>query len=198
MRNIVLFCGTSGSGKTHAARAVIAAAQAASGEPRVAPLGPQGRPGALVWEGVALTVLGRYDATCGGCDAQSWKGAADDQELLALTEWGRGHAVLLEGLMVSTWGMPRLQRIHGATDGHLHLLHLDTDLQTCLDSVQARREERARAAGREATPLDPENTTSKHTGLARGFQQRGAAGLHVEAVSRQTIVPRALELLGLA
>lgn len=184
---IVLLSGTSGSGKTYIAEQVMAAL----GPPeRTLPLGPRGHPGALVWPGV--TVMGKYTTACGGCDALSWKGASDDIERVVAEEVGRGQRVLLEGLMVGTWGVPRMLRL---VPLGLVVVQLATPADECVAAIERRRAQRALAAGREATPLDPSNTVGKHAGLLSVLPRRLQAGIAVELLDRDAALARVRELI---
>lgn len=195
MPNVVLLRGTSGSGKTTVARAVMAAA---GPHESTLPLGPKGKLGAYLWTEPPLAVLGRYDASCGGCDGQSWRGAADDQEALLLGQVRAGRSVLLEGLMVSSWGVERLRRIDAETGGGLTVVYLGTSLEDCLAGVNARRDARAAARGRPLPPLNEENTRTKHRTLLVTNASNAAAGIRVEVHQRDTALTRTAELLGVA
>lgn len=184
---ICLLSGTSGSGKTYIVEQVLAALGPAE---RTLPLGPRGRPGALVWPGV--TVLGRYETACGGCDSLSWKGASDDIERVVAEEATRGRRVLLEGLMVGTWGVPRMCRL---VPLGLVVVQLATSPEVCVEAVGQRRKERAATRGVEATPLDPSNTVGKHAGLLSVLPRRRAAGIPVELLGRDDALARVRELV---
>ena len=189
---IVLLCGTSGSGKTYIAEKVLARLGAVSNKLAFEP----GRPGKVtgyVWEEPPVAIMGRYEAACGGCDAMSWKGAADVIEEYAMDQFVMGRSVLMEGLIVASWGVPRLLRMHEAS---LTLIHLTTPLEECLASVQRRREAAAKAKGKEATPLNPSNTESKWRGFRDGAARRREAGLRVLELDRDRALAVTAELLG--
>jgi hypothetical protein len=109
-------------------------------------------------------------------------------------QWAAGRRVVLEGLLVGTWGVPRLGRL--VTYG-LTLIHLSTPVEECVASVLKRRTERAAAAGKELKPFNPDNTVGKHAGLLSVLPLRRAAGIPVELLSREEAMTRTLELLEL-
>lgn len=202
MANIVLLRGTSGSGKTYIAQQIIAAAGRSSHGPTELHLGPKSKVGGYAWDEPPLLVLGRYDAACGGCDTQSWKGAADDQELLiyerGICDEYRRRSVLLEGLMVSSWGVERLKRLRDraeGTGGTLTVIHLQTPLETCLDAVRGRRAEREARTGRQLPPLNTKNTEEKHRTLEICSKMNERNGVTVERLDRAAAWTRAAQLL---
>jgi hypothetical protein len=184
---IALLSGTSGSGKTYIVEQIM---RELGPEQSTVALGPRSKPGALVWPGV--TIMGKYGPACGGCDALSWKGASDDIERVVVSEVERGQKVILEGLLVGTWGVPRLTRLvpHGLT-----VIQLATSPEDCVAAVLARRAERARELGKELKELDPSNTLGKHHGLLSVLPRRREAGINVELLSRDAALARVRELL---
>lgn len=189
MPNIVQIRGTSGSGKSYIAYRIIDQLGPA---PEKIQFGPRNKVGGYIWPTRSLAIIGRYETACGGCDAFSWKGAADDIEALINSLTLTGRSVLLEGLIVSTWGTARLQRLPS-----LHIIHLTTPLEDCLAAVNARRAERAMAKGLPVTSVDPKNTISKYEGLETSTRKQLREGIHVERHDRAGALIRAQELLGL-
>jgi hypothetical protein len=190
--SVVLIRGTSGSGKTWIAEQVIAACggikeslQIKLGDPRK----PESKwkTGAYIWRDPPVTVLGRYDATCGGCDTLSWKGAADVVEKFVIDQAMNGQKVLLEGLMVSSYGQERLKRIPGLT-----VIYLTTPLDLCIEGVNQRRQ--ARGA---VKPLDETNTRAKHHTLLVTNRSNKREGIKVEELGRAEAHARVMELMGL-
>lgn len=175
---VIILRGTSGSGKTHAVRSLID-----SWEPptklskHIEARGKLTEMGYL-WEDRKTVVLGRYDATCGGCDTMSWSGAADDACDMIRYYAAREYHVILEGLMVSTWGFPRYAAL--AKDTPLIVLQLTTPLNDCIASVQARRDARG-----VTKPFNPDNTVSKYKGIARSVDRMRALGVTIKLVNRQ-------------
>lgn len=196
---VVVIRGTSGSGKTYIAEQIMTRLGKAS-DTRV--LGPRSKIGGYLWRredgSFAHGVVGRYETACGGCDGLSWKGAADDIEGLIGVMTDAGASVMLEGLMVSTWGADRLLRLNARAPGGLFVLHLTTPLDVCLDSVRARRAARAAAEGKEAPELNPKNTSTKHKGLEVHTTNQLKRGVNIERHTRESALARALELLNLS
>jgi energy-coupling factor transporter ATP-binding protein EcfA2 len=177
---IIIVAGTNGSGKTTLMRRVIEQL----GEPR--------HQDKMVMDWDEVTIIGKYDGpACGGCDGYSWKGAADDLEKLAVIHHNLGKTVLLEGVIVSTWGMPRLARMQEL--GLVYVL-LDTPAETCEDSVNERRKIRM---GEKYTPVNPDNLLSKHRGLLGGVDKKRAVGMDVRVFDRESAFAEVKELLGL-
>jgi hypothetical protein len=188
--SVVLIRGTSGSGKTWIAEQVIErcgglakSAQRKIGDPKKER--EKWKTGAYIWRVPPVTVLGRYDATCGGCDSLSWKGAADAVEAIIHEQVAEGQNVLLEGLMVSSYGVERLKRIPGLT-----VVYLTTPLMECIAGVNKRRKERGAKK-----PLDETNTRAKHHTLTITNKSNRLAGIKVEELSRPEALARVMELL---
>lgn len=157
MGKVVSLRGTSGSGKTHLAREVMAKYKlrfAIHIANRKQPYyyefrkTPKGKP---------LYVLGHYETACGGCDTIK---TAD--EVFALVDKLRKEGdVLFEGLLLST----EVNRTVAA--GDIHNVFFDVPVVQCLSQINARR--RAKDPSKE--DVDPTNTTSKHRGVARAHQR---------------------------
>lgn len=198
MPKIILLRGTSGSGKTTVVQRVIDHLNRRGPPSDFLKLGPSDRPpvkwrqSGTRWAHSRVTVMGRYgEVACGGCDGMSWPGGADDIEMQARAMARDGDQVLMEGLIVASWGVPRYQRINDATGGGLRLVNLTTPLDVCLASVTARR----LAAGNEK-PLNPENTISKYEGFAKSVDRLRGAGLTVLELDREQALEYCLRELG--
>jgi len=193
--NIVLIRATSGAGKTFIAEQVIARAGGLAKAHTIA-LGPPDKPqakwktGAYVWDEPPLVLMGRYEAACGGCDTLNWRGAADDVEAVIMDQAISGRAVLLEGLMVSSYGVERLKRMNSIAP--LTVVYLTTPLADCISSVKARR-----AAIGNTKPLNEDNTRAKHHTLTVTNRSNRKEGIVVEELGRDAALPRVMELLGL-
>ena len=193
--SVVLIRGTSGSGKTWIANQVIARCGGLTAAVEV-PLGDptidtsKWKTGAYVWTNPPVTLLGRYDATCGGCDTLSWPGAADTIERFILDQAALGQSVLWEGLMVSSYGVERLKRISLQAD--FTVVYLTTPLDVCIDSVKQRR-----AARGAKKPLNENNTRAKHKTLLATNKNNKLVGIKVEELQRPEAHARVMELLGL-
>lgn len=164
---IIQVRGTSGSGKSTAVRAVMAAV--GGWEPVFAP----GRRRPLYYRseaaGAAVAVLGHYETPCGGCDTV---GSAAAVYELVLGVRPLVAAVLCEGLLLSEdvkWS----SRLDG-----LVIYFLNTPPARCLDHVRARR----RAAG-DTRPLDPANTENRVRTIERARVRLAAAGVECRRCS---------------
>lgn len=191
---VLMIKGTSGSGKTHLARRIM----------ELYPengtvIGPSLKSKGTMVEGhhlrrpvgKGLFALGRYyGPACGGCDSFSWRGAADWIVGQILRYDSSGEDLLVEGLMVTTWGADRVIGLHRALD--LKVIQLTTPLAKCLAAVQARRAERGNTK-----PLNPGNTTSKWRGAQSGSRTIEKAGVEVIWADREVAFERAREILKL-
>lgn len=186
---IVLLSGTSGSGKTYIVEQLL---RELGPHDETLAIGPKGKHGGYVWRNRGVTIMGEYTAACGGCDRISYKGGSDDIERVVFEQRTLDRKVVLEGLLVATWGVERLARL---VWGGLIVIHLTTPVDVCVASVERRRIERAREAGREPKPFDPANTVGKHRGLLSVLPARREAGIPVEELDRAAALARVKELI---
>lgn len=186
---IVLLRGASGSGKSFIAREAMARAGGMDKALKI-PLGPRRKVGAYIWDKARLTVIGRYDEATGGCDAQTWTGAANDQEALIVAEALRGQSVLFEGLLVGSWGKARLRKLDAA--GGLAVILLATTIDECLASIYARRE-----AAQSPNPFNEIHTRNKHRSLIVTTRNNRKIGLNALTLPRAEAMAKTMELLGL-
>jgi hypothetical protein len=153
---IIKLHGTSGSGKTTIARALMAMGLS---KPILNPVNRKPEAYEVPLPGCinVLYVLGPYTATCGGLDSLS--DATDHIRLLERFA-NLGH-VFYEGLLSSEYygRIGRVSEQYG--DRHLFAF-LDTPLQVCLDRVQARR-----VAANNPKPFNPANTVGRVAKIAR-------------------------------
>ncbi len=194
---IILVSGTNGAGKTYLMRRVLdLLPREANGECRIQRDRTKSiRVGSQWGHPYDITLLGRYDGpTCGGCDCLSWKGASDDLERLIVKAVQDGQRVLLEGLIVATWGIKRLMRLRGMG---LAIVHIAVPLEECLASVNDRRRARALATGKEYTPVKEDNIVSKYRCLQRQNDARRASGITVLELSREQAFQHVIGALGL-
>jgi hypothetical protein len=192
-RNVVLLKGTSGSGKTYIAEAVLRKLRDSQGDQEhTFAIGPKGKLGGYLFTEQDVAVIGRYESACGGCDAMSWKGAADDIEAKIAELVADGYDVFLEGLIVGTWGVDRYLRVGQLLNTSLTVIHLETSLEDCITSVRNRRV----AAGNTAE-FNTENTAAKHKSLQSTTRMQLERGVNVERLDRAAALARALELLEL-
>jgi hypothetical protein len=130
--------GTSGAGKTELVRRIMED----YGWGRAEPIRREGRERPIGYRlphplgGPPLAVLGHYEATCGGCDTiPARDGGLDEVFRLADQCASSGHAVLLEGLLLSAEHRrsAALARRHA-----LYVLRLDTPPERCVRNLMAR------------------------------------------------------------
>lgn len=154
--------GTSGSGKSHLVREIVGHYTTKLPffiKERKRPVGylfkrKDPRKGKDLW------VPGHYETPCGGCDT-----IPNLDMVFDLVRRGHtaGHDVLFEGLLVNS---DRNRTIEMYKEGlPIRIVTLGTELEVCVSSVQARRDERARnrkGGPREAKPLNPRNTETKY------------------------------------
>jgi hypothetical protein len=194
---IIMLRGTSGSGKTYIVNRVmerLGQHDDTLGLIDTSMKKPANKLAGYYWcscpDILPLSVIGRYDVTCGGCDTLSWPGAPDDIERLVKQQSGQGN-VLLEGLMVSAWGGDRLRRL----GPDLTVIHLNTSLEDCLAAVNARRAERGARLGKDLGLVNPHNTTKKHAGLIGSSKKHAREGLRIVHLDRAAALARTFELL---
>lgn len=99
-----------------------------------------------------LTIIGRYETACGGCDGIKTQDEIKERVAVASQT---GH-VLLEGILVAHTFGPWEEYSRPWGD-NWRFLFLDTPLARCIDNVNARRRE----AGKEALE-DPKNIIRDH------------------------------------
>ena len=192
---IINIRGTSGSGKTFLVREVMRRAEVQSNCTPLLLTGFHPVSGRDILLGYdyprsKISVIGNYGPDCGGCDKFSWKGAADWVQMQVVGAAGSGQRVIFEGLMVSSWSLPRFQALEKVAP--VKVIVLSTPLEECLEAIRQRRLSKGNTA-----ELNPESTTGKYKSiLSMGYKHR-AAGLDVEFLSRGEALVRVCELLGL-
>ena len=197
---IILIAGTNGAGKTHLMRRILAKLPEKPDlftEVKVdGKSGPKMKRIASTWLApYDITILGKYDGpTCGGCDCYSWKGASDDLERVVTEEVKAGRRVLLEGLIVATWGQDRMKRLK---DLGLVVVQLSTPLEACLDAVNGRRKTRAEAEGKPFTEVNPDNPSSKFRFLEKVASVRRNLGVPVLELDREAAYRYIVNALGM-
>lgn len=192
---ILTIRGTSGSGKTTLARRIMELYDHT--EPHHVPRRKQPlyydlrrliAPAHPEQVGRTLRVLGHYESPTGGGDTIS-----DGQDYIAgLVRKANGENcdVLYEGLVISS-DFSRVAKMH--EDGMpIAVIALNTPLDVCLASVQARR-----AARGNTSPLNPKTTTEKHRAVLAMVPRFKAAGVRTFHVNREEGFNIAKELLGL-
>lgn len=178
--------GTSGSGKSHLARALMARYSGRE------PVFVEGRKRPLLYRcshpgHTPASFLGSYETPCGGCD--TIVEGYDRIFELVRQEHAAGRHVVFEGLLLS----PECRRTAAlAAEGlPLLVLSLDVPAETCLASINARR----RAKKPEAADVNPENTLSKIKQTARSVERLRAEGVDARLVSREEALAFALAAL---
>lgn len=132
-----------------------------------------------------LTIIGRYETACGGCD-----GIPTQSEIKArVAEASKTGHVLLEGILVAhTFGpWEEYSRPWGA---NWKFLFLDTPLEECVARVNARR-----AAAGKGPLADPKNVVRDHAriwALRAKFKEAGRTALWV---NNETSIADVLEVL---
>lgn len=121
-----------------------------------------------------LVVLGHYESPCGGCDTLE---SFDEVFSLAEAAHEGGYNVLMEGVLMYC-EIPRTLGFH-LLGYPQHIIALDTDLQTCVAGVNARRLERGNLE-----PVNPANTATKHRGTVTTVKALAALGVPVVWESR--------------
>lgn len=157
-----------------------------------------------------LAVPGHYEIACGGCDTIN----SMDQVFAQVKEADAyGYDVLFEGAIVSTLARNVIE-LH--LSGHpVHVISLNTPLDVCLDSINARREAKWRErqyaafAYNEAhptrkpkevpprpEPVDPKTTTQKFQATKSTHEKIVAAGIPAVWASRHEAEHLICQMLG--
>jgi energy-coupling factor transporter ATP-binding protein EcfA2 len=183
---IINICGTSGSGKSTAVRAVMDLAPereaVRSNDGRKQPIGytfhlPDVRK--------PVFVPGHYEAVTGGCDT-----IKDIPRIFRLVKDFHlmEFHVLYEGLFVMN--MTRGPEMVREFPGCVVVFRLDTHITECKRGVNARRAEQGEP------PLTTWKNTEGHVIRARNYTQRmDTAGARTHLVSRDEVVSRVLEVM---
>lgn len=176
---IIQIRGTSGSGKTHCIRQVIGDLQNWKGHYE------NGRRQPLYYthKTKSLALLGHYESTCGGCDNVG--SAARVFEVIRLVQKKHpGLIILCEGLLLSE----DVKWSQHLTD--LHVIYLNTPLNTCLKQIRARRE----AAGNDK-PLNVANTANRVNVISKSRVKLTGLGVKCYYLAFQSAVEKILELI---
>jgi len=153
---IIKLHGTSGSGKTTIARALMAGNiystihNAANRKPEAyAMFHP------LLQK--SLVILGPYTATCGGLDSLN----NVDDHIRLLEQYGHINHVFYEGLLGSEY-YGRIGKVSELFGDHHLFAFLDTPIETCIERVKARR-----IAAGNTKPLNEDNTRGRIAKIER-------------------------------
>jgi phosphoglycolate phosphatase-like HAD superfamily hydrolase len=188
---IINIRGTSGSGKTHLVRQIMAEYPTKlrhKVEGRKQPIGyvmahPERR---------SLAIIGHYETACGGCDT-----IAKMETIFELVKESasRGMDVIFEGLLISADVNRHVDLHQWAQENgqELEVVALTTELQECLDSVNARR----KARNPDLPPVKEKNTISKFNGVKKSLERLRAAEVPVFEGSREEALAHIRGKLGL-
>lgn len=156
---IINIRGTSGSGKTTLMTLLIAAL----GTKKEVFQEGRKRPLLYLFEQHKVVVLGHYDKPCGGCDS-----IPDVDHVFDLVRHyhRRGYTVLFEGLLIAA-DVKHITALNQEFPGAVRVVALNTPLDVCISSINARR------AARDATlpPVKTANTESKYKGVIRSMER---------------------------
>lgn len=184
-QRVINIRGTSGSGKSTLIRRLVEL------YPEKTPVHVEGRKQPLFYElrgeGLApLSLLGHYETPCGGCDTIPSMDRIYD---LARERLVAGDSVLYEGLLISA-EVNRAVALH--TDGYdLTVVHLQTPLELCVDSVNQRRW----AKTPDKPGVNPKNTQAKFKQTIATCKKLAAQGITVIEADRDSAFEAIKELL---
>lgn len=126
-----------------------------------------------------LFLIGKYDNVCGGMDSITTQEEAAQRVVKAFQAGGH---VICEGLLASSVGpnatFPRT--IYEGSNGRVKFVTLDTPLETCLQRVQARRNERG-----DDRPFNPKNTIDKYNQVKRAFELMEEGGRDIRWIDHK-------------
>jgi thymidylate kinase len=186
-RVIINIRGTSGAGKSHLVRSVMARylnRKAVTVERRRQPLfyrlsDPSSpRP---------LMVLGHYETACGGCDTIK---TVDEVYRLVRQGIGEAHNVLFEGIMVQD-DVTRMVELANSGVDTVRVIFLTTPVEECLRAVQERRDARG-----DTRPFNPANTEGRARTLRRTHQRLLEGAVTLLDLDREGALQAARTLLG--
>jgi hypothetical protein len=135
-----------------------------------------------------LYVPGHYETPCGGCDTIA---KPDTVYGLVRQAVEAGHDVLFEGVIVQD-DVRRCVELHHDFPGAVLVIFLDVDVDQCIASVKARRNERG-----DDRPFDSSNTTKRAAKMPRMAQRLQDAGIEVRHADRANALDTVLRLLDL-
>jgi len=171
--------GTSGSGKTHLVRRIMDSYGGRTVYREAGRRQPIGYTFARGERGRGLAIIGHYETACGGCDT-----IPKMERIFELVKASaeQGYDVIFEGLLISA-DVQRHVDLNSWCLNHgqeLQVISLTTDLQTCLDSVNARR----KARNPDLPPVKEKNTISKFNGVRKSLERLRANQVVVHELTR--------------
>jgi hypothetical protein len=195
---IINLRGTSGSGKSHIVREIMASVGGKDAFVRIKedgrkqPLGYLSPPytswapqNGNIHSG-QLFIPGHYETACGGCD--TIHGNDRIFELVRMAA-GEGHDVLFEGLILSVEFNRTLALW---TDRFpLKVMAVNIPLDQCLESIMTRR----RIKNPDAKDVNPYNTTNKHKQTIRSMERLQQAGVDTFIGDRAQVLAKVKEVL---
>ncbi len=185
---IISIRGTSGSGKTHLVRALMALYHDRVDE-RVG--------NRLVGHDCHAREIGKGMFVLGPYRDTAWSGGADmlcpphktrEGKFKLIYDWALRRNVVFEGLME---GNEVARTVALSRQFDTHVIFLDTSLEECLQAVNARR-----AARGVTEPVDPRKTEEKHAELVRVRARLRQAGVSTYFLGRDAALAKVRELLG--
>lgn len=214
---IVNIRGTHGSGKSTLVREVMkrfdtAARERLGDSPAISTLvlSKEGRKRPIGYKvanpfGAVIHVVGHYETACGGCDSISVVDEAYEEVLKAHK---KGCHVLFEGILAQH-STPNLLKLHKALfsdaeefidanemphfDVPLRVIVLDVDPQTCVASVQARRDAKG-----DTRPLKPDNILKEHKSTLNAMRRLREHQIPVLHLDRDKALIQTLSYFGMA
>lgn len=183
--SIISIRGTSGSGKTHLARAIWKLYDTAT--PHMKEKRKQPYYYELTKKGKKrpLYILGGYETACGGCDTIK----TADEVYALIRELSQTGDVLFEGLLLST----EVNRFLTLPSVSSYAVFINLPVEKCLEQVNARR--RAKDPSKE--DVNPANTISKHRGVVLTERRLIAAGRNVVRGDYNGCYNKIKQILGL-
>lgn len=178
---IISVRGTSGSGKTHLARALMAL------YPSRQTLEVGGKLGGYLL-GDRLRVFGPYDERVQASGADAMRRFSREQKFEIIGQWANQGDVFYEGLME---GNEVTRTVAQARDHTTHVIFLDHALEDCLNSINARRALRG-----VLEPVNPKKTEEKFEELKRVRVRLRQAGVTTHLVDRAGALNLVRGLLG--
>lgn len=179
--HIIQVRGTNGSGKTHLVKRLIADVGTDPVEDFVA---GRKRPIRTMYPRTdgkrSLLVPGHYYTACGGADSLP---GMDKPFEIVREGWKAGFDVAFEGLLVSPESRQgrTLGLIEMAGASRVHIIVLNTPMEECLASINARR----RAKDPDAEDVKPDNIVGKHKAIVSGTKWLRSQGVDMREMDRE-------------
>lgn len=185
---IINIRGTSGSGKSTIVRNIMAQYETRLRVMRKDRKQPFGYICNRAGEGRSLAVIGHYETACGGCDTIN---KMDDIFAAVRISATAGHDVLFEGLLIAA-DVNRVFQLRNVGD-ELKVYGLTTDIDTCIASVNERRQ----ARNPDLPPVKTKNTISKHRGVIKSMDRLKRLSVDAAWGTRDEVYEWVLEDFGL-